>query len=145
MYLFLQNVLKVMFILSFKRSLLNQIGMDCSFVSSEDMSRSENIFEKVNLKKIYLHIKLHMVYQIISVPESLIAVVAGDDYSFQMISFNVIFNSTAVTLLSTDFAHKSSLKSIRAQVLTYPHHRLHLFVKIILISSKVMRRCYFSV
>ena len=99
--------------------------MDCSFVSSEDMLRSENIFEKVNLKKIYLHIKhikLHMVYQIISVPESLIAVVAGDDYSFQMISFNVIFNSTAVTLLSTDFAHKSFLKSIGTQVLTYLHH-----------------------
>ena len=45
----------------------------------------------------------------ISGPESFIAEVAGDDDSFQVVCFNVIFYVPAMAFLSTHFANISQL------------------------------------
>ena len=42
-----------------------------------------------------------------SIPESFITEVAGDDNSFEMVCFNVIFDGTAHAFLSTNFAPMS--------------------------------------
>ena len=48
----------------------------------------------------------------ISRPESFIAEVAGDDDSFKMVCFNVIFYCVAHPLLSTNFANMGFLISV---------------------------------
>ena len=116
----------------------SQIGMNCSFVPSEDMSCSGKHLWKWQFQS-------NQSILLKTWPESPIAVVAGNDNSLQMICFNVVFNGAAVTFLSTDFAQKSSLKSIGAQVLTYLHHWLHLLIKILRVSNKVMCNFYCSV
>ena len=44
-----------------------------------------------------------MVPKRISGPESFVAEVAGDDNSFEMVCFNVIFDGIALAFLSTNF------------------------------------------
>ena len=56
----------------------------------------------------------------ISGPESFVAEVAGDDDSFKMVCFNVIFYVWALTFLSTNFALISS--SVGNFVLDFLHH-----------------------
>ena len=46
-----------------------------------------------------------MLSEAISGPESFIAEVAGDDHTFQMICFDVVFYCIACTFLSTNFAN----------------------------------------
>ena len=58
-------------------------------------------------------------------PESFVTEVAGDDDSFEMVCFNVIFYVGASAFLSTDFAPMSSCKfigSIGHFVLALLHH-----------------------
>ena len=50
------------------------------------------------------------------------AEVAGNDDSFEMIGFNVLFDVSALAFLSTHFANISKLKSIGDFVLAFLHH-----------------------
>ena len=59
----------------------------------------------------------------ISRPESFIAEVAGDDDSFKMVCFNVIFYVLAPPFLSTNFAQMSKTSSIHNFVLASLHQR----------------------
>ena len=61
-----------------------------------------------------------MVPQTWSGPEFFIAEVAGDDDSFKMVCFNVIFYSNALAFLSTNFALIGS--SVGNFVLDFFHH-----------------------
>ena len=58
----------------------------------------------------------------ISRPESFIAEVAGDDDSFKMVCFNVIFYVCARAFLSTNFASQCKLTSTGNSVFTLLHH-----------------------
>ena len=58
----------------------------------------------------------------ISRPESFVTEVAGDDDSFEVVCFNVIFYVFALTFLSTNLAHFSKLPSIGNSVLAIFHH-----------------------
>ena len=53
-----------------------------------------------------------MLSQTISGPECFVAEVAGDDDSFKMVCFNVIFYVPAMAFLSTNLAQNGKLKSI---------------------------------
>ena len=66
-----------------------------------------------------------MVPQSFSGPECFIAEVAGDDDSFKMVCFNVIFYVLAPPFLSTNFAQMSKTSSIHNFVLASPHQRHH--------------------
>ena len=57
-----------------------------------------------------------MVPQTVSGPECFIAEVAGDNNSFEVVCFNVIFYVPAHAFLSTNFAQISELKSIGSSV-----------------------------
>ena len=58
----------------------------------------------------------------ISRPESFVTEVAGDDDSFKVVCFNVIFYDIAPAFLSTDFAPISKLTSTGNSVFTFLHH-----------------------
>ena len=58
----------------------------------------------------------------ISGPESFVTEVAGDDDSFEVVCFNVIFYAMVLAFLSTDFAHISKISSIGNFVLASLHH-----------------------
>ena len=58
----------------------------------------------------------------ISKTESFITEVAGDDNSFDVVCFNVIFYVSAMALFSTHFANISKLMSIGSSVLAFLHH-----------------------
>ena len=58
----------------------------------------------------------------ISRPESFVTEVAGDDDSFEVVCFNVIFYGTASAFLSTHFATMSFAISTWSFVLAFLHH-----------------------
>ena len=62
--------------------------------------------EKIFTKQLILVLSL-MKSLTISRPECFVAEVAGDDNSFEVVCFNVIFEGTAHTFLSTNFAPMS--------------------------------------
>ena len=70
-----------------------------------------------------------MLSKTISRPESFLANVAGDDYSVQMICFNVILYSIALPFLSTHLAYIRFLISIVIFVITLFHQLFHPFFK----------------
>ena len=83
---------------------------------------------KTNKKTSMQHVTMisgFVMSQVLSGFECFIAEVAGDDDSFQMICFNVIFYSTASAFLSTHFAPVSQsilIGSVGTFVLTFLHH-----------------------
>ena len=87
----------------------------------------------------FVYVLSHMRPQRISRPESFVAEVAGDDNSFKVICFNVIFYVRTMAFLSTDFANKGWLTPIANFVLTFLHHRFHPFFKFFKIPRKVTR------
>ena len=58
----------------------------------------------------------------ISRPESFVTEVAGDDDSFEVVCFDVIFYGFGLAFLSTNLAPISKLKSIGSFVLALFHH-----------------------
>ena len=78
-------------------------------------------------------------------PECLIAEIAGDDDSFKVVCFNVIFYRTTLAFLSTNFTHIGFFIPVRQVVSAFLHHWLHFFFKSIHISWEVARNSKWSI
>ena len=96
-----------------------------SLVMPQCISGPENFITKdpgVNTKSIVCMMAGFVEPKTISGPESFVAKVAGDDDSFKVVCFNVIFYGFGLTFLPTNCAQFSKLKSIGNFVLASFHH-----------------------
>ena len=96
-------------------------------MSSQVISHSENIAMywlkhamPQSIKKLTLLV--FMLPQIVNRPESFIAEIAGDDDSFKVVCFNVVFYGIAHAFFSTHFASVGFLVPIRQTILAFLHH-----------------------
>ena len=93
--------------------------------------KSYEILEKKKTLNQLIMIGSLMELQSISRPEGFFAEVAGDNNSFNMIRFNVIFYGTSHPLLSTNFATMGQVIGVCIFIFTFLHHRLHHLLKLV--------------